>query len=177
MSWEQEQARLAALLEEIISDNEDNVAVESDASLDENFIQESDHDSLSEQDILSESEVEEAETKDRQQEYYIGKDKVTKWHRVKGRTAIRTRAHNIITEAPGPKGHLDRRSSQPGLPKALKRMLNAPGSSTEGMSPTKKQRCIGMLYPENVSKILPNQTKKQAHSEFSTLKSVPEHYY
>ncbi|KAK9875273.1 hypothetical protein WA026_007664 [Henosepilachna vigintioctopunctata] len=39
-------------------------------------------------------------------------------------------------------GHLDRRSSQPGLPKALKRMLNAPGSSTQGMSPTKKQRCI-----------------------------------
>ncbi|CAG9578040.1 unnamed protein product [Danaus chrysippus] len=47
MSWEQEQARLAALLEEIISDNEDNDAVESDASLDEDFIQESDHDSLS----------------------------------------------------------------------------------------------------------------------------------
>ncbi|CAG9575555.1 unnamed protein product [Danaus chrysippus] len=54
MSWEQEQARLAALLEEIISDNEDNVAVESDARLDEDFIQESDHNSLSEQDILSE---------------------------------------------------------------------------------------------------------------------------
>ncbi|CAG9584766.1 unnamed protein product [Danaus chrysippus] len=106
-SWEQEQARVAALLEEIISDNEDNVAVESDASLDEDFIQESDHDSLS------------------------------KWHRVKGRTAIRTRAHNIITEAPLPKGHLDRRFSQPGLPKALKRMLNATGSSTEGMSPKK----------------------------------------
>ncbi|KAK9892467.1 hypothetical protein WA026_020458 [Henosepilachna vigintioctopunctata] len=105
MSWEQEQARLVALLEEIISDNEDNVAVESDASLDEDFIQESDHDSLSEQNILSESEVEEAETEDRQRDDYIGKDKVTKWHKVKGRTAIRTRAHNIITEAPGPKGN------------------------------------------------------------------------
>ncbi|KAK9883348.1 hypothetical protein WA026_001523 [Henosepilachna vigintioctopunctata] len=39
-------------------------------------------------------------------------------------------------------GHLERRSSQPGLPKTLKRMLNTPGSSTEVMSPTKKQRCI-----------------------------------
>lgn len=42
----------------IISDNEDNIAVESDVSLDEDFIQESDHDSLSEQDILSKFEVE-----------------------------------------------------------------------------------------------------------------------
>lgn len=105
MSWEQEQARLAALLEEVISDNEDNVAVESDASLDEDLIQESDHDSLSEQDVLSveESEVEECQSENRQRDY-IGKDKVTKWHKVKGRTAIRTRAHNIITEASGPKG-------------------------------------------------------------------------
>ncbi|CAG9562826.1 unnamed protein product [Danaus chrysippus] len=74
MSWEQEQARLAALLGEIISDIEDNVAVESDASLDEDFIQESDHDFSSEQDILSESEVEEAETEDLQRDYSIGKD-------------------------------------------------------------------------------------------------------
>lgn len=47
MSWESEQARLRAMLEAVMSDNEDDVAVESDASIDDDYVQESDHDSMS----------------------------------------------------------------------------------------------------------------------------------
>lgn len=101
MSWEAEQNRLTSMLEEVLSDEEDNVAVDSDASIDEDHLQESDHNSVSEQDASS---IESSEDEGQDERTYLGKDKVTKWFNVKGRTAVRTRSHNIVTEAPGPKG-------------------------------------------------------------------------
>ncbi|CAG5052090.1 unnamed protein product [Parnassius apollo] len=103
MSWESKQASWRAMLEAVMSDNEDNVAVESDASIDDDYVEESDHDSMSEQNasLSEESEAEETETQER---FFLAKDKITKWFKVKGRTAVRTRSQNIMSEAPGPKG-------------------------------------------------------------------------
>ncbi|CAG5032657.1 unnamed protein product [Parnassius apollo] len=105
MSWESKQASWRAMLEAVMSDNEDNVAVESDASIDDDYVEESDHDSMSEQNASSseESEAEETETQER---FFLAKDKITKWFKVKGRTAVRTRSQNIMSEAPGPKVEL-----------------------------------------------------------------------
>ncbi|CAG4982604.1 unnamed protein product [Parnassius apollo] len=82
--------------------NEDDVTVESDASIDDDYVQKSDHDSKLEQNALSseESEAEEAEI---QQRFFSAKDKTTKCFKVKGRPAVRTCSQNIVSEAPGPK--------------------------------------------------------------------------
>ncbi|CAG5000884.1 unnamed protein product [Parnassius apollo] len=53
ISWESGQARLRSMLEAGMSDSEDDVAVESDASIDDDYVQESDHDSMSEQNASS----------------------------------------------------------------------------------------------------------------------------
>ncbi|CAG4996235.1 unnamed protein product [Parnassius apollo] len=76
--------------------------LKSDASIDDDYVEESDHDSMSEQNASSseESEAEETETQER---FFLAKDKITKWFKVKGRTAVRTRSQNIMTEAPSPK--------------------------------------------------------------------------
>ncbi|CAG5058203.1 unnamed protein product [Parnassius apollo] len=72
------------MLEAVMSDNEDNVAVESDASIDDDYVEESDHDSMSEQNASSseESEAEETETQER---FFLAKDKITKWFKIKSR--------------------------------------------------------------------------------------------
>jgi len=64
--------------------------------------QKSDHESESEQDI-SENETNENVSDVQNNNFYLGKDKTTKWKKNKPNMQIRVRSHNIITHLPGPK--------------------------------------------------------------------------
>lgn len=68
----------------------------------ENDTEKSDHESDSEQDI-SENETNENVTDIRNNNFYLGKDKTTKWKKNKPNMQIRVRSHNIITHLPRPK--------------------------------------------------------------------------
>lgn len=62
--------------------------------------QKSDHESESEQDI-SENETNENVIDVQNNNFYLGKDKTTKWKKNKPNMQIRVRSHNIITHLPG----------------------------------------------------------------------------
>lgn len=66
---------------------------------------ESDHQSDTEQE-LSESDGDLSDDTEEEglQSYFIGKDGVTKWRKEHPPKNVRTRAHNIISQLPGPKG-------------------------------------------------------------------------
>lgn len=62
----------------------------------------SDHESESEQDI-SENETNENVTDVQNNNFYLGKDKTTKWKKNKPNMQTRVHSHNIIRHLPGPK--------------------------------------------------------------------------
>lgn len=74
-----------------------------DESEDEgNFTEKSDHDTESEQDIL-ENETDEKVNDNKNNNFYLEKNKISKWKKNKPNSQIRVRSHNIITHLPGPK--------------------------------------------------------------------------
>lgn len=68
----------------------------------ENYTDKSDHDSESEQDI-SENKTNENVSDVQNNNFYLGKDKTTKWKKNKPNMQIRVRSHNIIAHLPSPK--------------------------------------------------------------------------
>ncbi|XP_050063261.1 piggyBac transposable element-derived protein 4-like [Aphis gossypii] len=83
---------------ENISSEEESFGEDSDS--DEDILFRSDHDTNSEEEA-TDSEIDEAP--ENANNFYIGKDGITKWCKIKPPVNVRTRAHNIITHLPGPR--------------------------------------------------------------------------
>lgn len=89
------------------SDNESSAGDESDFE-EVNHTSESEHLTESEQEASETEDVEPTESEkdsSQPQNFYIGKDCLTKWRKSHTPTNVRTRAHNIITHLPGPKNN------------------------------------------------------------------------
>lgn len=74
----------------------------------EDIVEQNDHDSTSEQEVEQEENESECFLQsdgkhDESGEYYIGKDKNTKWRKKCSNKQVRLRSHNIIRHFPGPK--------------------------------------------------------------------------
>lgn len=96
--------------DEVSSGEEEDTFTEDSDEDQEDNVQVSDHDSDSE---LEASESEQSEHENHPNtgnedatnaNFYVGKDKRTKWKKNRPNTKVRTRAHNIILHLPGPKG-------------------------------------------------------------------------
>lgn len=90
---------------EELSDNE-SLADDESASEEVNHTSGSEHMTESEQEASETEDVveptESGNDSNRPQNFYIGKDCLTKWRKSHPPTNVRTRAHNIITHLPGP---------------------------------------------------------------------------
>lgn len=69
----------------------------------EDSVNESEHDSSTEQEASENELSEEEEIATNEDDYYVGKDGITKWRKNKFPANVRTRSCNIITHLPGPK--------------------------------------------------------------------------
>lgn len=95
------QALLLQWLDESSESEEEEPESNSDSEIDN--VEISEHDSNSEQE--GQSDVEDvADSNTTSGNYYVGRDKKTIWRKEKPASNVRTRAHNIITHLPGPKG-------------------------------------------------------------------------
>ncbi|XP_031327786.1 uncharacterized protein LOC116159035 [Photinus pyralis] len=101
--YEREQARLAALMEEcLLEDDNDVTAIHYDDASDpdeEDILETDDHNSDTEQDI-SDDDVDD---NDDSALYFLGKDNQSKWNKHCPRKNVRTRAVNKISDMPGAK--------------------------------------------------------------------------
>lgn len=87
--WEMEQQRLRHLLASVSSDSEDDEVAGTDNTFsddDEYFEECSDHNSESEQEPDEISEHDSDIELQSDSPYYLGKDKITKWYKKKGKT-------------------------------------------------------------------------------------------
>ena len=85
------------------SEEEEYVGGESSQEESDNESEYSEHDSASELEDDGTTEEEDGDDEVTDEDYFLGKDKVTQWNK-KPPPASRTRAHNIITVLPGCKG-------------------------------------------------------------------------
>lgn len=72
----------------------------------EDIVEKSDHETDSELEVASEGNERSSENTDSEQtndNFYVGKDKITRWKKSCGNLQVRVRAHNIIKYLPGPK--------------------------------------------------------------------------
>lgn len=104
LSYKDEMKRLEKLLAEVSTD-EESINEEDEEIFDEEGF--SDHNSNSEEDFDSSNESDISESVD----YYVGKDKITKWSKIEPRLNVRTLAHNIVTKLPGNVGNAKELSS------------------------------------------------------------------
>lgn len=88
--------------EEAASD--DDEMEEASFEMEEN-IEESDHESNTEQEVSEEEMSENEGDENLVDQYYLGKDRITKWSKIKPNAQVRTKSSNIITHLPGPKGN------------------------------------------------------------------------
>nr|CAI5855048.1 unnamed protein product [Callosobruchus analis] len=88
---------------ELSSDGESSVDDEDDDELEEDVIQHSDHNTDSEEEI-EDNDLGQNTNESSSADFYLGKDKNTKWSRLRPNIQVRTRAHNIVKLLPGPKG-------------------------------------------------------------------------
>lgn len=108
MSFENQQRRLEALLQEELPSDEDKLQTssESEAGSDgepENPSPDPIHYSESEEDLSDRESSGNNNTS-----FYLGKDQSTKWSKQPPRQSVRARRFNIITQLPGPKGAISR---------------------------------------------------------------------
>nr|CAI5823662.1 unnamed protein product [Callosobruchus analis] len=88
---------------ELSSDGESSVDDEDEDELEEDVIQHSDHNTDSEEEI-EDNVLGQNTNESSSADFYLGKDKNTKWRRLRPNIQVRTRAHNIVKLLPGPKG-------------------------------------------------------------------------
>lgn len=89
------------LRELLISERDELEWEESDSE--EDCLQESLHDSESEQSFNEEEYPEDLNNNELHKKYYLGKDGITKWEKTRFPQNIRTCSHNIVLRLPGPK--------------------------------------------------------------------------
>src|SRR5580765_867125 len=97
---QKEEDRIRRLLEELDSSNEyeNEISDEADSN-------EEDHVEFQTECTRSEEEFEpDQDVEDDEVDFFIGKDKKTKWRKSPSPRNIRTRARNIVTQKPGVKG-------------------------------------------------------------------------
>ncbi|CAH2014130.1 unnamed protein product [Acanthoscelides obtectus] len=105
--WEKEQERLLKLWEEVGAEDSENEQLEQEAAsgsqAEENNSERSTNSDteqeIDEEDILHLSEATTCTSNDT----YMGKDGVTKWSKICGNLAVKTRAENTISHLPGVK--------------------------------------------------------------------------
>lgn len=95
--------------EELSSEEESDLDEEDEDELEEDVVENSDHQTESEQEVSSDDGQSipdpdiSAEEEYSNKNVYLGKDKTTKWKKSTPNLQVRVRAHNIIRLLPGPK--------------------------------------------------------------------------
>ncbi|XP_063231053.1 piggyBac transposable element-derived protein 4-like [Bacillus rossius redtenbacheri] len=90
--------QVMALLEVTLSDDDISDCTDTDA--DQDYAVSSDHNSSSEND----SDEEKIQSNNTEDNYFLGKDRKTKWGKSRPMQSVRTRSHNIVKKLPGVTG-------------------------------------------------------------------------
>lgn len=101
MSYEEEQARLQKLIDECLTDSDEDDVDDNEES-NEDVLEEREQDSDTEQEI--DEEIDSSEEFEYSDTVFIGKDKITKWNKHQSKKSVRLGRENIIKEVPGVQG-------------------------------------------------------------------------
>ncbi|KAK4887173.1 hypothetical protein RN001_003444 [Aquatica leii] len=89
--------------DDMSSDEDSSIIGESDED-EVDAIQRSDHDTESELEVSDQEALSDDSSEAPLSNFYIGKDKVTKWKKTRPNRQVRVRSHNIVKFSPGTKG-------------------------------------------------------------------------